>query len=228
MNLGDAAFDLKKVETRSAKSLGMHARFAESMRDLPRLKNPREFIAADALNLGAEFHASVALLCSGGQYASAHALTRPLIETTVRALWLMYVAPIDRIMRMTQGNDGTKFDPMVSQLLNLKGHPVLTSIASALGRQNSATLHSYTHAGFHLLRRRETGFSQADLLQQLMVSDMFGIVGFDAMRILYNKSEFKALVDSEMEAGFEELRGFAPRDNAVAGLLPMPKWKDLQ
>lgn len=219
---------LPLLESRSDQSLELHARIAEIFGGMDRLSAPRLFVAADALVLGAELHAGIALLTRFGHYASANALMRPLIETAVRSMWVIYQAPIEVVQRIAGNTYTIDLDKMLRQLAKRKDLPLISGLVKALSNAKS-TLHSFTHVGYEQLRRREVGFDPNEVRMQLMVADLFAVICLDLAGVVYNQSEIKKTVLPQLVETIKELQLFEPSEKTLDhfGMPPMPSWKDV-
>jgi hypothetical protein len=102
-----------------------------------------------------EHHGAVIVLLESGQHpGSALALLRPLIETCIRAFWLMYCADDGQIAKIADGSGAfptlEKCGEAVSLHFSNQGHPGLFSLTKNYRSQ----LHGLTHSGLEQLQHR--------------------------------------------------------------------------
>lgn len=141
---------------------------------LPRQEpaSPRHRLARCALALALEHHTSIITLSSLGNYSTAAALLRPLMEAGACAYWLVYACPPERLTMILGGQRDTPTLPKMLQALSkVKGLDGVDALARMLPRQGRY-LDSYTHGGMSQLGERDwkTPFSLERALHTVMVA----------------------------------------------------------
>ncbi|GAB6194900.1 DUF6988 family protein [Lysobacter xanthus] len=97
-----------ELDGRADESVGLHLRYVDAFQNAVFPSALRSAIAHDAILLAMEHHAAIATLVRFRHFATAHALIRALMETTFRALWLVYVADFDSVERFCRGESKTR------------------------------------------------------------------------------------------------------------------------
>jgi len=141
----------------------------------------RSDFARCAIDLACEHHSAIIRLVLAGEYGSAGALLRPLLEASTTASWLLYAATCDYIRSLptsaTAGRapDIPQLDRMLDQLQ--PWFPDITKLLLALKNKGPAVwLHQYTHGGTPQLLRRSSGWNGGAIHYTLMMGDLFGIL----------------------------------------------------
>lgn len=67
--------------------------------------NDRIALSVASFRLAQEHHASLHLLYQHGKFSSAKALTRPLIETGLRTLWIAEIASDEKLQNVMKGRE---------------------------------------------------------------------------------------------------------------------------
>ncbi len=156
---------------------------------LPRQEpaSPRHRLARCALALALEHHTSIITLSSLGNYSTAAALLRPLMEAGACAYWLVYACPPERLTMILGGQRDTPTLPKMLQALSkVKGLDGVDALARMLPRQGRY-LDSYTHGGMSQLGERDwkTPFSLERALHTVMVADMFAVAATAVATVIY-------------------------------------------
>lgn len=125
----------------------------------------RADFARCSIELACEHHSAIMRLVLAGEYGSAAAMLRPLLEASGNAAWLLYVASCDVIQALptdaaTAEGRGFRDLPLIDELARALQHifPVVKDLYDALQSRGPATwMHKYTHGGTAQLVRRGPG-----------------------------------------------------------------------
>ena len=141
----------------------------------------RVTFARCAIDLACEHHSGLVRLADAGEYGTANALLRPLLEASTAAFWLMYVAQCETIKRLpitaveTHAEDLPSLDSMAKDLVPI--FPQIQTLVDGFRRGGTSKwLHKYTHGGTPQLIRRGLGWSPAEVMLLLLRADLFGIL----------------------------------------------------
>lgn len=164
----------------------------------------RHDFAVCSVDLALEHQRAIVRLTEAGELGSAAALQRPLLEAAASASWLVYAATDETILALpTDPNDqAAKEDlPMLGQLADdlfpyFPDMAILTKGLAKKGDGAARWLHKYTHGGTPQLTRRDhvNGWSEGDVIANLIRADMFAIAAVAALTVLYEDGPFKAHV----------------------------------
>ncbi len=152
---------------------------------------PRHRLARSALALALEHHASITTLSAVGNYSSAAALLRPLMEAGACAFWIVYACPPPLLTMIMAGERDTPTLPkMLQSLRKVAGLEGVDRLAEMLPREGRY-LDSYTHGGMSQLGQRDwmTGFSSQRTRHTLMVADMFAVAAAAVATVIYDAPE---------------------------------------
>ncbi len=138
----------------------------------------RSNFARCAIDLALEHHSALIRVVEAGEYGTAGALLRPLLEAATIGYWFVYVAPCDEIRRLqTKTVDNPLNDiPMLGELLKslTPVFPQITKMSEGLKAGGSAKwLHKYAHGGTPQLTRRANGWTEGEVVLTLIRADMF-------------------------------------------------------
>jgi hypothetical protein len=181
------------IQNRAAKSHALHLSHAQ---ELLRLAQPTELrwsLASNAIVLAAEHHGAIVLLITHGHFSTAHALARPLIETTIRAIWLTYFAQFEMVEHFSNGTRKPDLDSMCRSLQKLN-KPEISPIADSVMRQGHV-FHSFAHAGIEQLIRRLRGYSETEVLTLLFLSDTFAVMAMALAATIFEDSYLHELTE---------------------------------
>lgn len=154
----------------------------------------RHDFAVCAINLALEHHRAIIMLVEAGEFGTAAALIRPLLEASASAFWLAYAAsdeeidalPVDPSVE-TSDDDIPMLGEMATALTPY--FPAILTLTDGLSRKGSRTarwLHKYTHGGTPQLARREmvNGWLEGEVILALLRADMFLVLGVSVQTIL--------------------------------------------
>lgn len=218
----------RALAVRVQRSQALHSSHTIELLRLPQPKTLRLSVASNAIVLAAEHHGAIALLISQAHYSTAHALMRPLVETTMRALWLTYLASFTAVDELTTRPSGPDLDRICRYFVKAKLHG-LTPIAEAVLKQGSI-FHSFAHAGIEQLVRRLRGYSEEEVLAALLISDVFSSVAIANAAIIFDDVKLHQLTAINghplaMENHYN-FGGPLPEPGWTGALPTMPSWND--
>ncbi len=167
------------------------SRCAESRRQNDRLRallpgsvpsSLRVNFARCAIDLALEHHSAFIRLVEAGEYGSAAALLRPVLEASTIGFWFVYVPPIETIQRMPRNGQDNPVDDVPSLGVLAKDlvpiFPPIKAIVDGFKPGGSAKwLHKYTHGGTPQLNRRHgPGWQRDEVLLGLIRADLFCVL----------------------------------------------------
>lgn len=175
-----------KVEPESLLKISERCRQSRLHNDRMRALIPKDVpnslrttFARCAIDLALEHHSALIRVVEFGEYGTAGALLRPLLEAATTSFWFVYVASCDTVHALpTTSVDNPQFDiPNLSCML--KGltplFPPIQKISDELKKGGTATwLHKYTHGSTpQLTRRGAEGWDETEIILTLVRADMF-------------------------------------------------------
>lgn len=169
----------------------IHERVVESTAQNQRLKallptgtpqSLRAAFARSAIDLAQEHHSGLIRVVRAGEYGTAAALLRPTLEASTSAFWLIYVASCENIRKLptslveSESTDVPMLRDMAISLVPI--FPPIQTLVDGLKTGGQAKwLHKYTHGGTPQLMRRNSGWSEEEVMLTLIRADMFAILG---------------------------------------------------
>lgn len=162
-------------------------------------ESPRRFASASACELSIE-HAGVLRLALGsGAPYSATALLRLQYEAVLRAAWLLHVASVEEIARLTAPLDpaapeaphAVRAAVMLSQL-EARGPAALVQPLQRCNGFSAHALNAHVHSGHHALQRVSAGFPEQLALE--IVRNANGLL-YLAYRLIATLTGKQALVE---------------------------------
>lgn len=221
---------LHEIRERCDRSRDLGGVVIWSIAGLARPGQLRSEIAGDAATLAIELHGAVWVLIHSGHFAAAHALLRPMMETTARSLWLLYAASFDQVEALAANRHTLDMGDLLRAMRKKKAFPQIEMLCT-LDEQANKLFHSFTHGGFEALRRRADGYEPAEVFACLLIADLYLVIATDAVAVLHNTPLLKPLMK---EAAGRLGREFAERfgtpvadpDENMNGLPPLPSWQD--
>lgn len=203
--------------------------YANELLKLPLLEGKRWRLACDAAVLGVEHQGAVSLLMSSGYFSVAHAVIRPLTETTIRAIWLVYVASYESVSRLSCGKAKPDLDDMARAIIRSAAYPDLKPIAEAIIKVGSP-FHDFAHAGIEQLKRRRAGFPLAEIRAVFVLTDLYGSMSAAVLASLYDFDSLRSAVEKNawqiIEEAHREFGVTLPDDNWSPRLPEPPSWKE--
>lgn len=142
----------------------------------------RANFARCAVDLAMEHHSGLIRVVEAGEYGTAAALLRPLLESSTAAFWCMYVATCEEIRALptnaveNAGEDIPMLRDMARSLVPI--FPAVQTFVDELKRGGRAKwLHKYTHGGTPQLVRRYPGWTEGEMMFTLLRADLFAVLG---------------------------------------------------
>jgi hypothetical protein len=182
----------------------------------------RADFARCAIDLALEHHSALIRVTEAGEHGTAGALLRPLLESSTAAFWLMYVASCAEIQSLPTTaavENGSADIPMLGEMANslVRIFPPIQTIVDGLKKGGQAKwLHKYTHGGTPQLTRRNSGWTEREVMLTLVRADTFAILGACLETAIEPN---KALT----EYGFGRRDELGSEFTAAAGLPPIPR-----
>lgn len=160
----------------------------------------RADFARCSIDLACEHHSAIARLVLAGEYGSAAAMLRPLLEASGNAAWLLYIASCDFIKAlptdaMAAEGRGFRDLPLIDELTNdlQPIFPPVKLMADALKSRGPATwMHKYTHGGAAQLVRRGAGWNKDEVVLMLLRADLFALLASAAETAIETNAELQA------------------------------------
>ncbi len=142
----------------------------------------RANFARCAVDLACEHHSGLIRVAAAGEFGTAGALLRPILEASTAAFWLMYVATCEEIQALPTSpvENGGADIPMLGEMARALApmFPAIQTIVDELKRGGRAKwLHKYTHGGTPQLTRRKSGWTEGDIMLTLIRADLFAVIG---------------------------------------------------
>ncbi|MDQ8051073.1 hypothetical protein [Luteibacter sp.] len=149
------------------------------------------------------------------------------METTVRALWLSYIAQFDVVTRLANATSRPDLDDM-ARAIKKANIPELSPIGEAVLKQG--IFHSFAHAGIEQLIRRVRGYQEEEVLALLLISDTFAAMAMALAAKLYDDEPLSQLAElTGCSLALESHFRFGnprPHDGWRAQFPDLPTWKD--
>ena len=221
---------IEDIERRADETVNLHHIYAGCISKVGIPTSTRLSIAHDCVLLAMELQGAIGTLIRFRHHAAAFALLRPLIETTLRAAWLVYVADYQSIARLLENKNTKDLDDFARALAKKSGHDELKSIAETiLDRRH--TYHSFAHCGLEQLARRRNGFKPNELIIGLIISDAFAVISGEIGHLIHADNHLRELtvIHAPRLARENFLRkgiGEEPPDSWTGALPAPPDWDD--
>jgi hypothetical protein len=218
-------------EARANFSLALHLAYVEVVGRLGPTHSVRQAVAHDAMLLAMEHHAAIATLVRFRHFATSHALIRALMETTFRALWVLYLCDFESLQRFIEGRSKPDLDDM-ARMLAKRGPQELKGLGSAILDQRHV-FHSFAHAGLEQLVRRRNGFMQEEVRYCLLLADTFGVLAGEVGAVVHKSLALRELTAMHARPLAIEAASYSnsvpPPPPEWTGALPEPPvWQDLE
>jgi hypothetical protein len=187
---------------------------------------PRFALVASTAALAHEHHSSITKLIEIGNYGSAAALIRPLVETAVTGAWALYCAPTEVIEGLFRNTHKMpKPNSMLSAIAKrpeLKDKLGLKELMDGQG----AALHRYTHGDMDQLRRRFSThgytFSKRENTGSLYIADLMLLLATTIFSVTTRERNLEKFLKHHADAVIEELRNDGLDVSAWKGWQPLP------
>jgi hypothetical protein len=137
-----------------------------------------------AIDLAIEHHSGLIRVVEAGEYGTGGALLRPIIEAASIGYWFVYVAPCERIQKLstTPINSPLVDIPQLGEILPLLKDvfpPIQRIIDGFKPGGEAKWLHKYAHGGTpQLTRRGGRGWTEGEVVLGLIRADMFATLAF--------------------------------------------------
>lgn len=221
---------LEDIDRRADAAVELHHIYADAVSKIGIPASNRLSIAHDCLLLAIELQGAVGTLIRFHHFAGAFALLRPLIETTLRSAWLLYVADYPSIAKFLENKHTIDLDGFANALLRKSGHQELESISRKI-IDNKHIYHSLAHCGIEQLARRRNGFTPDEVMLGLMTADAFAVISGEIGGLAHASDELRRLTivharrlakESHRRTG----HGDEPPDSWTGALPAPPSWND--
>lgn len=150
------------------------------------------------------------MLVAAGEFGTAAALIRPLLEASASAFWLVYAASDEQIAALptepsveTSEHDIPMLREMAKELTPY--FPAIVGLTDGLSTKGSRTarwLHKYTHGGTPQLARRDrvSGWLEGEVILGLLRADLFVVLGASVMTVLSPDDALRRYVFGQRDA----------------------------
>ncbi|MEA9920796.1 hypothetical protein [Xanthomonas campestris] len=175
------AESLRVIRERCTKSREQNDRFRALLLPTPSV-SPRADFARCGIDLALEHHSAFIRLVEAGEYGSAGALLRPILEASTIGFWFVYVASLETIQGLAQDkrDNPIKDVPSLGEMARalVPTFPPIQSLVDALKPGGPAKwLHKYAHGGTPQLNRRVgTGWQKGEVMLGLIRADLFCVL----------------------------------------------------
>lgn len=195
----------------------------------------RANFARCAVDLSLEHHSALVRVTEAGEYGTAGALLRPILEAATVAFWFVYAATCDEIRVLpTTAIDNPPDDiPGLTDMLKvlIPTFPQIQVMADGLRAGGSAKwLHKYTHGGTpQLTRRGAVGWSEGEVILTLIRADLFSALATSVETVIAPNANLSAYVfgsRDELAAEFHDHFGGDPIPPQPHGLPVAPLLAD--
>ena len=141
---------MKIIQTRN-----ILAQIDKELDGIEYISNDRNDISLPLMDISIDHAKAIIVLSENGILSSAYALTRPMFECFVRAVWVQYCSSEEKLKQIRENDNfprqlGVMIEAIEKQAEWLKG---LSRIKKLLLNN----MHSYTHGGIQLTARRFAG-----------------------------------------------------------------------
>ena len=170
----------------------------------------RTRIVVGLIDLGLEHEKSIGILATNKFYGSGFALSRPLFEAYIRAVWLRNCATQDEIEKFKKGNIDKSFGALIEDIEKLEAYDV--QVLSDIKNKSWAIMNDFTHGGvLQALGRNKSEFIEPNYPKQ----DILGAIDFAISIGLFLTMEVAYIISDENFARevLEKIRVFS-RDEA--------------
>jgi len=178
--------DSSPMAARLARAWELQRSYAAQFGRLRPPKPARYAVTHYCLELGLEYQGAISAASGDGRHGAAHTLLRALIETTFRALWLVYIADDATLENFVKGRLKPDLNDLIKWIRNRKkSYPQLAHFASACERK-AAIFNSYAHAGIEQLARRHGGFDERERIAALNFADTFLVIDGEIAAVVHD------------------------------------------
>ncbi len=184
---------------------------------------PRYALVASTVALAHEHHSSIIKLVEAGNFGSAAALIRPLIETAITGAWALYCAPAEVIEGLFWNKQ--KMPKPNSMLTAIERRPELKEKLGLkkLMEGKGTLFHRFTHGDMDQLRRRFNAhgytFSEQENLGTLYISDLMLLLSATIFSVTTRERSLELFLEHHANSIVFELRD---------GGAELPEWEGWQ
>ena len=166
----------------------------------------RTRLVVGLIDLALEHEKSIGKLAANKFYGSVFALSRPLFEAYIRAVWLSNCATSAEIEQFKKGKINKKFGILIEDIEKLQGYDV--QVLSDIKNQSWAIMNDFTHGGIlQALGRNKVKFIEPNYPEK----NILGAIDFAISIGLLLTMEVAKIVNDEIFAHeiFEKMKAFA-------------------
>lgn len=169
------------IHDRCTESREQNARFRALLLPTPSVSLRVDF-ARCAIDLALEHHSAFIRLVEAGEYGSAAALLRPILEASTIGFWFVYVAPLETIQCLSQDKQDNPVQdvPMLGDMAKalVPTFPAIQGLVHGFKPGGPAKwLHKYAHGGTPQLNRRVgSGWEEEEVVLSLIRADLFCVL----------------------------------------------------
>jgi hypothetical protein len=157
-----------------------------------------------------EHHSALVRVVEAGEYGTAGAILRPLLEAATTGFWFVYVARCDEVIALPTAPDNNPVNdtPGLTKMLeDLEPiFPDIRALSDGFKKGGMAKwLHKYTHGSTpQLTRRIAGGWSDMEVIRMLIQADMFACLAGSLETVIALNDALSAYAfGTRDELGFE-------------------------
>lgn len=166
---------------------------SQNIDGLPMVSERRSRLAAACLHLAFDHHDAIILLTERAIYGSAFALLRLIFEAYVRGSWLQLCASETDLDKFENDKLERDFASLISDLE--KPDAFRVGVLSRAKQDSWGLLNSFTHSGYHHVRRRytesaiEANYPEHDIVAALYFADAVALMSTSTLSIVAGDNE---------------------------------------
>lgn len=175
------AGSLQVIRDRCTESREQNDHFRALLLPTPSVSLRVDF-ARCAIDLALEHHSAFIRLVEAGEYGSAGALLRPILEASAIGFWFVYVAPLETIQCLSQDKEDNPVRdvPGLSDIAKalVPTFPLIQALVDGFKAGGPMKwLHKYAHGGTPQLNRRiGAGWEEKEVVLSLIRADIFCVL----------------------------------------------------
>jgi hypothetical protein len=216
-HLGQESLDAIKV--RAAESRAQNDRLTQLMPKRP-APSLRANFARYAVDLAMEHHSGLIRVAEAGEYGTAAALLRPILEAATIGYWCMYVASCEELSVLPttpfglQSKDVPRMLPMLRKLRAI--FTPIGDLVLAFETDGWAKwLHKATHGTIPQLTRRGRGWTGDEVIGLLVLADLFAVLAACLETVIADNTDLA-------EYGFDRRDALGVESTERFGAEPLP------
>jgi hypothetical protein len=221
--------DLNAIKARAAKSRAQNNLIIELT---PGSAPPslRSNFARCAVDLAIEHHSALIRVTEAGEYGTAAALIRPILEAATTGYWCMYVASCETLKALPttpfgiQSEDVPMMRPMLEKLKDT--FPEIGALIQAFEPGGFIKwLHKATHGSIPQLTRRGRGWTAQEVTGLLVLADLFAVLAGCLETVIADNPQLAAYAYARRDALAVETaeRAGEPKPAPDVRRLPRPQ-----